>query len=303
MKILITGVLGYIATELISVLDSEKYEIIGIDSNYIDSFTNPTLINLVKRKVKFYQLNVFDAADLIKQSDIIIHTSGITKVPSVKSQETVDIRHSIITNGEIATQFILDNMREDSHIIFLSSHVIFESLPPNSPPVTENDVPCPNLSYSTTKANSEKDIVNSNKDYLILRLASIYGWSENIRWSILPNLFSRKAAFNENLSVFGAGTQIKPLASVFDLVKFIEWSLENNYKNEIVQFVNEHRTVKEIAEICAGFNSKIEIFHTNDEIPNDGYYVSNKKLLNLGFKFEKTIEGEISDMISRWKSI
>lgn len=301
MKILITGCLGYISTELINLLTdlNSEYEIVGIDSNYIES----SFINLKLRNVNYFRLDVFEATKLINWADIIIHTSGITKVPSVKSQETLEISHNIITNGEIATQFILDNMRTDSRIIFLSSHVIFESLPPNSPPVTENDVPCPNLSYSTTKANSEKDIVNCGKDYLILRLASIYGWSENIRWSILPNLFSRKTAFNENLSVFGAGTQIKPLASVFDLVNFIKWSLKNNYKNEIVQFVNEHRTVKEIAEICASFNPKISINYTSDEVPNNGYYVSNKKLLDLGFKFEKTIEGEISNMINCWKSI
>ena len=298
-KILITGILGYIGTELVSILDSEKYEIVGIDSNYI----NLAVENLVKKNIVFQQTDVFDSKGLIGWADYIVHTSGITKVPAVKSQETEEISSNIITNGEIATRFILDNMNESARIIFLSTHCVFESLPPNSAEVTEESPVCPNLSYSTTKANSEKDIINSKKDYLILRLASIYGWSNNIRWSILPNLFSRKTAFNENLSVFGSGSQIKPLASVFDLVKFINWSLNNDYKNEIVQFVNEHRTVKEIAEICASFNPEISINHTNDEIPNDGYYVSNKKLLKLGFKFEKNIVNEIFDMINRWKSI
>ena len=298
-KVLITGILGYIGTELVSILDSEKYDIIGIDNNYINSAVQ----NLVEKNIIFQQKDVFDSAELISWADYIVHTSGITKVPAVKSQETEEISSNIIANGEIATRFILDNMNDSARIIFLSTHCVFESLPPNSAKITEESPVCPNLSYSTTKANSEKDIVNSKKDYLILRLASVYGWSNNIRWSILPNLFSRKTAFNENLSVFGSGSQIKPLVSVFDLVKFINWSLNNDYKNEIVQFVNEHRTVKEIAEICASLNPEISINYTSDETPNDGYYVSNKKLLDTGFKFEKTIEGEIFDMISRWKSI
>ena len=33
------------------------------------------------------------------------------------------------------------------------------------------------------------------------------------------------------------------------------------------------------------FNPKVEIIKTNDKVPNPGYSLSNKKLLNTGFKF------------------
>ena len=44
-------------------------------------------------------------------------------------------------------------------------------------------------------------------------------------------------------------------------------------------------TVKEVAEICKKFNPKTTLRETNDEIPNLGFSLSNKKLLKAGFKF------------------
>ena len=115
-------------------------------------------------------------------------------------------------------------------------------------------------------------------------------------------MFSKKAAFDENLSVFGSGSQIKPLASVTDLSRFIRLIIEKNYNKEIFHFVNEHKTVKEIAEIVQQANPKIKIFHTNDEIPNDGYYVSNEKLLKTGFIFNTSLRYEVYNMINNWKN-
>lgn len=297
-KIVILGGLGYIGTEISKLFTNSSDEILVIDSNYIESQVKW----LENNGIKYYQRDIFNLSDLISDADICINLISITKVPQTQAQSNPIIDSEITWIGTEGTRYVLNNLPDKCLVIFTSSHVVFESLPPNSPAVTEKTSVCPNLAYSTSKANSEKDIVSSGKDYLILRLASIYGWSENIRWSILPNLFSRRAAFNENLNIFGVGSQIKPLASVHDLCRFIQWSLENNYKNEIVQFVNEHKTVKEIGEICARLNPEISINHTNDETPNDGYYVSNEKLLKLGFKFEKTIEGEIADMIFRWRN-
>ena len=56
-------------------------------------------------------------------------------------------------------------------------------------------------------------------------------------------------------------------------------------KKETFNLVNETVTVKEVAEICKKHNSKVKIKTTSDQVPNLGYALSNKKLLNTGFKF------------------
>ena len=37
-------------------------------------------------------------------------------------------------------------------------------------------------------------------------------------------------------------------------------------------------TVKEVAEICKKYNPKVTLRETNDEIPNLGFSLSNKKI-------------------------
>ena len=46
--------------------------------------------------------------------------------------------------------------------------------------------------YSSSKVQNEEDIRKSNKNYIILRLGSVYGYSlDTMRINIMPNLFSK----------------------------------------------------------------------------------------------------------------
>jgi dTDP-4-dehydrorhamnose 3,5-epimerase-like enzyme len=59
-------------------------------------------------------------------------------------------------------------------------------------------------------------------------------------------------------------------------------------------------TVKEVAEICKEINPNLSIIETDDEIPNLGYTISNKKLLSTGFEFRYNIKDSIKEMITNW---
>ena len=49
-------------------------------------------------------------------------------------------------------------------------------------------------------------------------------------------------------------------------------------------------TVKEVAEICKEINPALTLIETEDEIPNLGYTISNKKLLETGFEFNYNLK-------------
>ena len=59
-------------------------------------------------------------------------------------------------------------------------------------------------------------------------------------------------------------------------------------------------TVKEVAEICKKYNPKVTLRETNDEIPNLGFSLSNKKILKTGFKFLYALDESIKEMINKW---
>ena len=62
----------------------------------------------------------------------------------------------------------------------------------------------------------------------------------------------------------------------------------------------ENTTVKEVALICKKINPKIKIIETDDEVPNKGYTLSNKKLIDAGFEFVNNLENCIEEMITKW---
>tara|TARA_Y100000590_G_scaffold28556_1_gene31996 strand:- start:1730 stop:3604 length:1875 start_codon:yes stop_codon:yes gene_type:complete len=81
-------------------------------------------------------------------------------------------------------------------------------------------------------------------------------------------------------------------------MKFME---ENSkIKNEVFHLVNEQTTVKQVAEICKKINPNLNLEVTDDEIPNEGYTLSNHKLLKTGFKFLYNLEDSIKQMIGQW---
>ena len=48
------------------------------------------------------------------------------------------------------------------------------------------------------------------------------------------------------------------------------------------------------------YNPKIQLKETNDEVPNLGFSLSNKKLINTGFQFLYGLDESIKEMISKW---
>ena len=52
--------------------------------------------------------------------------------------------------------------------------------------------------------------------------------------------------------------------------------------------------------MCKKYNPNISIEVTDDETPNLGYTLSNKKLLSTGFKFLHNLDNSIKEMIEKW---
>jgi len=107
-----------------------------------------------------------------------------------------------------------------------------------------------------------------------------------MRINIMPNLFSKIASQNGEINLFSGGRQIKSVVPLIDVVRCMKFMEESDkIKKETFHLAKETVTVKEVAEICKKHNPKIIINTTEDEIPNLGYSISNKKLLDTGFKF------------------
>ena len=302
-KIIITGGLGYIGMELSKIYSgkSRYFDVTVIDRN----FYSERVSQLNRWGINYKQIDILNEKQLkeyIFDADIIYHLAGITNVGTTTDDVNKKRDSEIKKVGIQGTRNIIKFSGENTKIIFPSTHVVFEGLKKVSKNIDEKFTPNPVLEYSKGKAQSEIDLMNCGKSYVILRLGSLYGKSfDSMRLNIMPNLFSKMSALGENIKIYSGGKQLKSLVSVIDVARCMEFVGEKeNITDEIFNCVNESLSVKEVADICKKVNKKVEFIHTNDSIPNKGYTLSNSKIKNAGFIFQYNLENSIKEMIDEW---
>ena len=303
-KIIITGGLGYIGMELSKIYSgkSNHYDVTVLDN----VFFSERVSQLKRWGIKFNQVDITDKNKLKKvlsDADIIYHLAGITDVGTTAEDKNLRRDRLVKQVGVQGTKNVINYSPSNVKILFPSTHVIFEGLKKIIKNIPETLEPKPVLEYSKGKAQSEKDLIESGKNYVILRLGSVYGKSyDSTRLNIMPNLFSKIAAGDGEIKLFSNGDQVKSLVSVYDVARCFEFLGESKEINkEIFNCVNENLTVKEVAKICKKVNKKLTLISTSDPVPNKGYSLSNKKILSKGFKFHYNLENSIKTMVESWQ--
>ena len=128
-KIIITGGLGYIGTELCKLYSgvSWHHDISVIDNRFISERVN----QIRNWNMEFIQADILDK-DLMKKhlrnADIVHHLAGVTQVPRTKSESSELQDENIKKVAEEGTQNILDSIDDKCKIIFPSTHVVYEGL-------------------------------------------------------------------------------------------------------------------------------------------------------------------------------
>ncbi len=302
-KIIITGGLGYIGTELCKLYSgvSWHHDIKVVDNRFISERVN----QLRSWNIDFIHGDILDinlVDKYFRDADIVHHLAGVTDVPRTKSESSLDRDEKIRLVGEKGTENILNKINKNCKIIFPSTHVVYEGINEVRTDINEEELPKPILSYSTSKAINEKQLKDSGKNYIILRLGSVYGYSsDTMRIDIMPNLFSKIASQNGTLKLFAGGRQIKSLVPLIDVARCFKFMEEReDLSNKIFNLTKDTLTVKEVAQICKKYNPKVTLTETNDEIPNLGFSLSNKKLIKTGFKFLYGLDESIKEMIKKW---
>ena len=302
-KIIITGGLGYIGTELCKLYSglSWHHKIIVIDNRFISERVN----QIRNWNMEFIQGDILDKGLVRKylaDADVVHHLAGITDVPRTKSESSKIQDDKIKEVGEVGTQNILDTVNDKCKIIFPSTHVVYEGINKVRTDIKEEEETKPVLSYSSSKAINENQLKRSGKNFIILRLGSVYGYStDSMRIDIMPNLFSKIASQDGTLKLFAGGRQIKSLVPLIDVARCFKFMEEKNeIKSDTFNLTKETVSVKEVAEICKKYNPKIKLKETNDEVPNLGFSLSNSKLLKTGFQFLYNLDQNIKEMINKW---
>ena len=197
-KIVIVGALGYLGTELCKIYSGESWQnkIIAIDSRFLSERVS----QLKDWGIEFFQGHILDFKFLeqhLYNADVVYHLAGITDVAYVGKDTTNELDEKIRSIAVDGTNNILKSTSDKCKIIFPSTHVIFEGMNEVKRNIVETENPKPILMYSASKVQNEEDIKKSKKNYVILRLGSVYGYSlDAMRINIMPNLLSKISSQN-----------------------------------------------------------------------------------------------------------
>ena len=309
MRILITGGLGFIGTNLISYLvkkDKIK-QIIIVDNKsksntkYLDSIYSYKYFNNMKNyKINKSRVNVINADTknssfankITRNIDCVIHLAAESGVDlSIKNpRKSFDININGTFNYLDACR--INNVR---NFIFASSGSVFGDA---KPPMNEMTLKNPISTYGSSKLSIETFCETYSKIFeintTILRFSNAYGPYSSHKKSIVAN-FSKNIINKKTISINGDGKTTRDYIHVSDIVKAIDNSL--NQKDSFQNFnistgkqTSINILLKNITNIFSKYGYKSIIVKHQKERKGDMRFnsMSSKKYLNY-FKEKKFI--------------
>jgi UDP-glucose 4-epimerase len=304
--LIITGGLGHIGSSLFSSLQNNNRLIIVNDNLSSERFCS-TFDYHLKHNIKFifgdirekqFEKSVIDLCKNIDYKKItIIHLAAITDAAS-----SFDKADNVKENNLNGTRVVIELANTlDANLIFPSSTSVYGD---NSELVTEASKLFPQSPYAETKI-SEEEIIQKYEKSIILRLGTIVGPSQGMRFHTAVNSFIWKALINQPIQIWKtAYNQKRPYLCLKDFVNLIQFILNKDlYNQSIFNILNENSTPKIITDEIRTHIPNLEIEFVDSKIMNQLTYEVSKELIeNEGFKFELTIKEAILDTIEFLKS-
>ncbi len=303
-SVLVTGGAGYVGAVLIPKLLKNKFKVTVIDTyiygeNVFNEFKNHPHLKQVKGDIRNKHL----IKNELQNVDAVIHLACISNDPSYNLNP---IPGKAINYD--ATIHLVDTAKtlRIKRFIFASSSSVYGVKKENE--VTEDLPLSPLTDYSKYKSMSEEYLLNLNdKNFsvLILRPATVCGYSPRLRLDLTVNMLTLQALVNKKITVFG-GSQTRPNIHIEDMTDLYVKSLEYpdmKIAGKIYNAGYENHTILEIAQmikkVLKDSEIKIEVTPTNDL---RSYRISSEKIKKeLKFTPRHSIEDAIIDLMNAYE--
>jgi UDP-glucose 4-epimerase len=247
LKALVTGAAGFIGSNLTEQLLEKGYEVIGVDCfiDYYDRSLKENNMNSFKGHKNFTfiedNINNIDFEKLLKNIDYIFHQAAQAGVRSSWGED-----FEIYTyNNIMGTQKLLEAVKESDikKFVYASSSSVYGDT--DKLPMQETNRLQPVSPYGVSKLAGENLCYlyykNFNVPTISLRYFTVFG--ERQRPDMAFHIFIKAILQDEQLTVFGDGTQSRNFTHVDDIVKANILAAESDIAGEIFNIGGDGKRV------------------------------------------------------------
>jgi nucleoside-diphosphate-sugar epimerase len=314
-KIVVTGALGYIGTVLLPYLKERGFQCQGYDTGF---FKDCTLID-VQNDVIFKDVRDLEERDL-EGADALVHLAGIANDPLKKldpHQVYDPVRQYTFRLAKICKQMRIK-------FIFASSCSVYGAAQQKIS--DENSPANPVTPYSLNKLQIEQDLSKLTDNHfrpILLRFATVFGFSSRIRFDIVVNMFAGMAHSGKEIVLNSKGEVWRPFVHIQDVCKAVLHAIECNgsdAKAPIILNVGDSKInyrIIDVAKVISGFikGCKISFLQDHDELISDrkvhagvdqrDYQLSFEKIKKVfpGFQCDWDLEEGVTDLLSKFESL
>lgn len=283
MKLLVTGVEGYIGCLLAPFLERRGHEVTGVDTGYYRDgwlFSDKSLVSVQPRMLN-RDIREIEAADL-QGIDAVVHLAELSNDPL--GQNDPAITHKINHQASVRLAKLARECGV-KRFVYTSSCSVY-GVADGGEALTETSATSPQTAYAECKTLVERDVAalaGPNFSPTFLRNATAYGASPRMRFDIVLNNLCGVAATAGRIVMTSDGTPWRPLVHVLDICEAIACTLEapaDAVHNEIFNVGHDadNYQVRQIAEIVASVYPGCELSFGPPGGDNRSYRVSFTKI-------------------------
>jgi nucleoside-diphosphate-sugar epimerase len=296
--VLVTGGAGYVGAVTVPKLLEAGYDVRVLDLYiYGDGVLSAVQGHPGLKEIKADLRDRAAVDRALDGVDAVIHLACISNDPSYELNPALG---KSINYDAFVTLVELSLKHRIQRFVYASSSSVYGVK--DEPEVSE-DLPLePLTDYSKYKALCEDHLLEAVKDeftVLILRPATVCGFSPRLRLDLSVNILTNHAVNKGEITVFG-GAQKRPNIHIEDMSDLYVESLRYPHEKIHRRIFNagyENFTLNEIAAMvqdAVGPHVAIKTVPTDD---NRSYHVSSRKILSeLGFKPRHSISEAVRDL-------
>lgn len=301
-KILVVGGAGYLGSILARKLIAEGFKVKVLD---ILMYGIQPVQELVSNKnfelVEGDMRNISTLVRVLNDVDAVVNLAAIVGDPACKNKPDAAIETNYLANKALAEAC---KYHQINRFIYSSSCSVYGFMEDDRL-LDEKASLNPISLYARSKVQSEEGILtleDENFSPIILRMATLYGYSPRMRFDLVVNTMTKTAVVDKKIFVHGTGAQWRPFLNVEDAAQAYLQCLSaplNKVKGEVfnVGADNNNYKIIDIAKVVKKCVPEAD-FIIEDKISDlRNYFVSFSKLKKqLKYKAVKTLEGSIFRM-------